>query len=204
MPISRSGDEGGDPHLSKWPYFKPLLFLKDIVKVRVSSGNCTKQKLEKADYVNPEGALDDDGQAEAETDDVSNQGSSNLNAASETLPSPVRQKRKRDTSSWNDRMLCIEEKKLALLERKSKRTGASEGMLHFFKSLMPHVEKIPANRELAFRRRVEDLVDEFAYGIKPSEPLQILEPAIYSSPSSSATFIYPGSNDDETPNFFDL
>lgn len=182
IPINRSRDEGDGPCVSKWPYFKSLLFLRDIVRARASSGNCTNQKLEIDGVIKAESEICDGGQAEeVETEDEEsirdNQGSVNINAASETLLTPG-QKRKRDTSSWSDRMLRIEEQKLEyLLEKKSKKMDASERMLYFLKSLMPHIEKIPENRELAFRRRVEWLVDEFAYDIKLPESPTVLQVA---------------------------
>lgn len=40
--------------------------------------------------------------------------------------------------------------------------------LHFFKSIIPHVRKIPEPKLLTFRGRMQSIVEEFAYGPNPT------------------------------------
>lgn len=42
--VPRSGDGASTSYEPKWPYYKSLLFLKDIIKARKSSGKLTKWK----------------------------------------------------------------------------------------------------------------------------------------------------------------
>jgi len=61
--------------------------------------------------------------------------------------------------------------------------------LLFFRSLLPHVNNIPANMKLRFRSRIERVVDEFAYPPVSSTfqhyPFSL---SSSSSPSASPTF----------------
>ena len=58
----------------------------------------------------------------------------------------------------------------------------------FFRSLLPHVNNIPANIKLRFRNRIQQVVDEFVY--PPASPT--FQPCPFSlsssSPSASSTF----------------
>ena len=41
----RSGDPGGESYEPKWPHYRSLLFLKDIVKPRTSSSNLKSDRI---------------------------------------------------------------------------------------------------------------------------------------------------------------
>lgn len=43
LPVSHSGDSGGEEESSRWPHFKTLLFLKDQFIPRRSTGNLTNK-----------------------------------------------------------------------------------------------------------------------------------------------------------------
>nr|KAH0807391.1 hypothetical protein GEV33_015401 [Tenebrio molitor] len=63
-------------------------------------------------------------------------------------------------------VLDIEKKKLDLLTQKVRKREANDQEdenLLFFKSLLPHIKKIQPERILAFRGRIQELVQEFAY-----------------------------------------
>jgi len=49
-----------------------------------------------------------------------------------------------------------------LEEAMNNRQPENEDLL-FFRSLLPHVNNIPANMKLRFRNRIQQVVDEFAY-----------------------------------------
>lgn len=52
----------------------------------------------------------------------------------------------------------------------------------FFKSILPHMRKIPESKLLSFRGRVQCLVEEYAYGHDPTPTEFVLEIPIKSSP----------------------
>jgi hypothetical protein len=56
----------------------------------------------------------------------------------------------------------------------------------FFRSLLPHVNNIPANMKLRFRNRIQQVVSEFAY--PPASSTFQHCPFSLSSSSTSSTF----------------
>lgn len=80
--------------------------------------------------------------------------------------STVKTASKRPKKSLNDQILDIEHQKLKFLQEKEmarqKRTDAENEHLLFFKSLLPHIDKIPQHMVLSFRNRIQSVVDEFA------------------------------------------
>lgn len=93
-------------------------------------------------------------------------------------------KRKRDSNSFNEEMIEIEHQKLRYLQEKAnkrQREVDEDDHSSFFKSLLPHVRKIPPNKILSFRGRIQQIVDEYAYG---QSALYVPTPLI--SPSGSA------------------
>jgi hypothetical protein len=53
--------------------------------------------------------------------------------------------------------------KAKVLEEAIKNRQPENEDLLFFRSLLPHVNNIPANMKLRFRNRIQQVVDEFAY-----------------------------------------
>jgi hypothetical protein len=74
-----------------------------------------------------------------------------------------------------------------LEEAVKNRQPENEDLL-FFRSLLSHVNNIPANMKLRFRNHIQQVADEFAYPPASSTfqpcPFSLLS----SSPSSSSTF----------------
>ena len=58
----------------------------------------------------------------------------------------------------------------------------------FYRSLLPHVNNIPANMKLRFRNRIQQVVDDFAYPPASSRFKHCPFSLQSSSPSSSSTF----------------
>lgn len=56
--------------------------------------------------------------------------------------------------------------------------------LMFFKSLLPHVKRIPAVQKLTFRSRLQELVQQFAYPVPAISPL----PDTHGSSSSASAY----------------
>ncbi|CAG9760048.1 unnamed protein product [Ceutorhynchus assimilis] len=109
-------------------------------------------------------------------------------------------KRKLDSGSCNEEKLKIERQKVQYLQEKANRRSREvekDDNSSFFKSLLPHVRKIPPNKILSFRGRIQQMVDEYAYGHGPmyhgpyvttpqiSPYSGIAEGSAYSSSSSS-------------------
>jgi len=98
-------------------------------------------------------------------------------------------KRNAVNAKYNETIIAIEKQKAKFLEETIKnRQPGNEGLL-FFRSLLPHVNNIPANMKLRFRNRIQQVVDEFAYPPASSTfqhcPFSL---SSSSSPSSSSTF----------------
>lgn len=207
IPPTRSGD-GAIPVLPKWHYFTALLFLKDVVKPRSATGNLTRTKSqltpdidERAETADTETISSHDSVFSTspspryqEDDHESSKPSTSRMSMSQTTP----QQKKRPKKSINDEILHIEQQKLNLLQEKQKsrlrenQLNESNEHFSFFKSLMPHVEKIPQHMILSFRNKIQSVVEEFAY---PANPL-------YNSSTYSSTSNYSYLSVDDSRNTF--
>lgn len=157
---------------TKWPYFEALLFMKGMVKARKPAGNASnddssnlkydmliKEELEDRGNIDHLGSTlfngNDDETYVAYTPSQSNS------------PGPILAKRRRP--SWDDNLskslLHIEEQKLHYLQEKIKNKSEGDEDEMFFKSLLPHTRKIKDSMKMAFRIKVQQLVDEYAYRI---------------------------------------
>mgnify|MGYP000701668958 CR=1 FL=1 len=186
MPLSRSGD-AGNTYTSKWPYFNLMLFLKDVVRPRSSSGNLSKasiphdvNKLDDTQFT----TLDPADPSTATPPPLSPQQETSENYGQENQTPPAQEcsyiqtkkKRQRPTQTFNEALLEIERKKLEYITEKSEHKRQKENEseddehLHFFKSLLPHVRKIPQSKQLSFRNRVQELVEQYAYQQHFSSP----------------------------------
>ncbi|CAF4891549.1 unnamed protein product [Pieris macdunnoughi] len=184
---SRSGDEATTVY-PKWPYFKPLLFLKPMVKARLTTGSLTRQRS----HSNSAVSLDSETEYTQTTNDHDcslSPGPSNMedtDASDQPTVSPAmpvsKIALKRPKRTINDKLLDIENQKLKFLQdkeksRQNRTTDADNEHILFFKSLIPHIEKIPQHMLLSFRNRIQSVVDEFAY-----QSLQ------YGNPSSMSNY----------------
>lgn len=191
-PPPRSGDSG-DRAESKWPYFKSLMFLLGIVKPRTSASNLKSNNNSEHQDENVElvshnensetGPMKGIQEIESQAFDIqlgSQQtqpdGSQQIQPTRTNSPSSENflRKRKRPdgNAKYNQQILSIEEKKASLLERVINERGCTTDNDDelFFRSLLPHVSKIPQHLKLRFRNRVQMLVDEFAYEL--NNPIQ--------------------------------
>lgn len=165
LPPPRSGDSGDRPE-SKWPYFKSLMFLLGIVKARTSASNLKKPENENEDLVSHYVSKETDSQQDVQ--EIDNQVSDDqrqqaqMNSPSSDVFSRKR-KRNNANKNYNQEMLDLETKKASLLERVINDRGSDDDDALFFRSLLPHVSKIPQHLKMRFRSRVQMIVDEFAY-----------------------------------------
>lgn len=72
---------------------------------------------------------------------------------------------------YDKNILDIERKIQQLIEMANPKQGQDdEEDMMFFKSLLPHVKRIPDTQKLTFRSRLQELVQQFAYEV-PTTPL---------------------------------
>ncbi|KAF5272482.1 hypothetical protein FQR65_LT17392 [Abscondita terminalis] len=224
VPKTRSGDPAPN-YTVKWPYFQSLLFLKDIVKSRTSGGNCAaiiqstevegdtsernnEVSIEETD-IDLNTLPNDDSITVPNSDKTENiEVDSKKHSSQMMTKQKTAIKRKSNNYSWNEEIIKIEQQKLQYLQEKAnKRSREADGDDHnsFFNSLLPHVRKIPPNKILSFRGRVQQIVDEYAYG---QSSLYVATPQVspYSSSVYSSSSLYSASvpsaydTESETPN----
>jgi hypothetical protein len=203
----RSGDPGGESYESKWPHYGSLLFLKDVVKPRASSSNLKSDKrppIPSDDKTDDSLQRGDSGEPEAYNDneDLSfmqsgkrdeNQDDGEVMSQDRSVLLDNLRKRKRDgvNAKYNETIIEIEKQKVELLEEAIKNSQPENEDLLFFRSLLPHVNNIPAYMKLRFRNRIQQVVDEFAYPLTSStfKPYQFSLSS--APPSTSSTYSLP-------------
>lgn len=190
----KSGAGADEVITCKWQYFNALSFLKDIVKARKSSGNCSMLKTSNADqivqqqstspeihdeveYTEPENMTQDQfNVSEIDNDEIpaiagpSETGEETSKAKRSKLHTVERVKRVR-RDDYTTSMLEIERKKLEILSQKKiakEDKEPEDEHLLFFKTLLPHVRKIRPEHILPFRAKIQDIVQQFAYPISYS------------------------------------
>lgn len=181
---SRSGSSADASVSSSWPYFKQLLFLKDILRPDRRDSNLTQNEpVEETE----EGSMDDDNETQA-----SEAGQDSHYTQNSEPPSPIsvandhssressisrskRAKRCRPDfeciAKKNDEIIAIEKQKLEILEREQNLTDDDD--LCFFKSLLPHMKKLPSTTKLRIRSKMQELVlTELEALDRPQNPVQ--------------------------------
>ncbi|KAK8397094.1 hypothetical protein O3P69_004634 [Scylla paramamosain] len=103
-----------------------------------------------------------------------------------TRPKKKGANKRSKTDDFNQSILDIEQQKIQYLKEKINRKQDKEDDedLMFFKSLLPHVKRIPAVQKLTFRSRLQELVQQFAY------PVPAISPLPYTHDSSSSASAY--------------
>lgn len=178
----RSGDAAETVTESKWPYFKSMLFLKDIVRPRASSSNLKPKAPTATDYgedkrednINlhaeeEEKDNDDLNETENPNENETETQTAELNQPANPPPENPRKRRRMmaNNTFYNERILQLEQQKLNTIQSVFQREPENDDMM-FFKSLLPFISKIPTERKLRFRSRIQEVVEEFAF----MEPLQ--------------------------------
>lgn len=220
-PVSRSGDGADNCHQSKWIYFQPLLFLKDIVAPRVSSGSinsyslpatpggkCTEPHQVYIDNAEAEQSLQTSVATESpestdqfpvtvervmeETEDGRQVRFTGGAGILPQTPSTFQMtKRKSRQDDHYQRMCDIEERKLQYLCDKQARKRDNEdgdADLMFLKALLPHIRLIPQHLKLRFQRKVQGVIEEFAYGnIQNSSQINVQTESPYQYQSYSTS-----------------
>jgi len=119
-----------------------------------------------------------------------NQDDGEVNSQERPLIKDNPRKRKLDevNARYNEIIITIEKQKAKFLEEAMKNRQPENEELLFFRSLLPHVDNIPANMKLRFRNRIQEIVDEFAYPPASSSFQHCPFSLSSSSPSASSTF----------------
>lgn len=164
IPTAYSGD-AGNAYTSKWPFFKSLLFLKDIATPRCSTGNLTLNNQEKTNTI-PYGDQIEIEDMEDIVNEDNYQVSEPLSPESSRCSLGMRKKR-RHLTTFNEAMLAIEQEKHYLKQSTNETKEGDDEHLLFFKSLLPHVCRIPQHIQLTLRNRIHEVVEQFAYHTQP-------------------------------------
>jgi hypothetical protein len=117
-------------------------------------------------------------------DENQDDGEDNSQERSLLQDNPRKRKRNGVNAKYNETIIAIELQKTKFLEEAIKNRQPENEDLLFFRSLLPHINNIPANMKLRFRNRIQQVVDEFAY-LKASLTCSQLSS---SSPLASSTF----------------
>ncbi|XP_045123377.1 uncharacterized protein LOC123511495 [Portunus trituberculatus] len=204
IPPGRSGDVAGDAPTSKWQYFELLLFLKDVVKARASTGNLSGvltshavvTSLPKSPQVRYQMATveptlgTEEGASSSHTKDIHERKDEVREKQWFTSPATRRKKKgaskRSKTDDYNHSILDIEQQRIKYLKEKinHKEDKEDDEDQMFFKSLLPHVKRIPAVQKLTFRSRLQELVQQFAYPVPEISPL----PDTHDSSSSASAY----------------
>lgn len=193
--LPQTDDSTDNVSVSKWPHFQKLTFLKDHAKPRTHSGNLsslvqgiaeedTQLSMESEDNV--EVKEEPDEKIDIEDIDVALFKSETSDSLLETP------ERELESNDFPESLLEIERQNVAYLEPTRSVLEEDEHML-FFKSLLPHVRKIPESRILSFRSQLQELVGQYVYGIHPcsrpssSSPSPSLPHGERNVPSSTTT-----------------
>jgi len=93
---------------------------------------------------------------------------------------------------YNETIITTEKQKAKFLEEAMKNHQPENEELLFFRSLLPHVNNIPANMKLRFRNLIQQVVDELAYPPASSTfqhcPFSLSSSSSPPPPSASSTF----------------
>ncbi|KAF5293837.1 hypothetical protein FQR65_LT10975 [Abscondita terminalis] len=152
----------------------------DTVKPRASKVNCSQTTLNENLSENQVPDMDENSapdlsvQNENSFEQTENKPDNNSHSQNDVISPTVSHtapKRKRSQmDSFNVEMVNIEKQKLEILKAKKENLKTDDEDMIFFKSLLPNVQKIPPNLKFSFRKRVRDIVNNFAYGQITSVP----------------------------------
>lgn len=154
----RSGDAAETATEPKWPYFKQMLFLKDIVTPRVSSSNLKpkaptmtdKRKVERENHVSQfadEQETDDVdlNVSETETSTGNVTETQHVEFNEPTSPTASQPRKRKRVTLYNEKILQLEQQKINTIQSALQKEPDNDDIM-FFKSLLPFVSKIPTEK----------------------------------------------------------
>lgn len=165
LQTSRSGDAGGNSKKPKWAYFENMLFLRETLTARPSSGNITISEDDGEANDNPDKDCDDNIQNESHDTDEGSEKNEGINEndtfrtpASEILINKHRKslnKNKTKKENIHEQLLRIEQKKLETFTSLSANSGDSD--YHFLMSLLPIMKQLPPLKNMQMRLNIQQL-----------------------------------------------
>ncbi|XP_028136683.1 uncharacterized protein LOC114331341 [Diabrotica virgifera virgifera] len=124
----------------KWPYFKKMTFLKDIVAPRACSSKLRPKTITTLDEDDIEAQFDQPAILSA-SDIISVMGTNAL---------------------YDEKRLQLEQQKINNMQSTFQQEPYNDDLM-FFKSLLPFVSKIPIEHKLRFRNHIQQVVQDYAF-----------------------------------------
>lgn len=161
-----SSTSGEDLDSIKWPYFRPLSFLKDVVKPRQTSSGSDVVLTVPVDPASINGEVKEESQDTivegygSEPEYFCSAPSLQEGSISHT---PISNPRKRFRSSEHSNYQETEKRGPRFLKTGEEIREPDDEDLLFFRSLLPHVRHIQPAQKLLLRRKILEVVSNFLY-----------------------------------------
>ncbi|XKL67305.1 hypothetical protein PGB90_002796 [Kerria lacca] len=174
----RSGDKKDSEPTKIWPYFKMLIFLENCMQRRKLQGSIPLDEESYEEFVDDVDVVNVTPKKSVEPDCSAQLGSS---TPKKTFRSPKKfLKTKIKSKSTDEKFLKIEEAKLKYTQNSDKRNDSD---YQFLISLLSYLKKIPDNRKMLVRTKLQQIfLNEEAHSHPPCE-LPRLSSYVSSSPS---------------------
>ncbi|XP_072389738.1 uncharacterized protein [Diabrotica undecimpunctata] len=185
-------EDAAEPAEPKWPYFKNMIFLKDIVTTRASSRYLRAAEIEQEHSRDDEAETDTTGLNEGERESPNDEDATETQFDQPRILSASQSKRRRMMATntlYNQQILQLEQQKINTIQNNFQREPDNDDLL-FFKSLLPFVSKIPIEQKLRFRNHIQQVVEHYAFmgiALQPPSAGLLTIASSHASPASSTT-----------------
>lgn len=162
-PKKRSGDEGGVIKESKWAYFKCMEFLKDQFQRRQLQGNVPNVAIFDEDIQNSTTTFPPDPtEVENESQAQSLESSQNITNETPTLnyDTPQRKIAKMNNATVVKKLMMLEEQKIQIFKERNSASLNQDPDYHFLMSLLPYLRKVPEERKMIVRTKLQQVFCE--------------------------------------------
>lgn len=185
LPLPKTGDPAPEDEVD-WPYFKSLLFLRDVFEKRPTSGNLPETEgepdvdeeddRENVDLTSPTPTPSSSSPSVEHYSASTSRTKTTKSSSAEAPTTPKNpdnlgyRKRYAPMEMIGKGLLDIEKEKMKI--RKEKEMAAvdkNDEDVAFFASLLPHVRKLSPVKKLQFRTKIQQLLLESAYGTGSEE-----------------------------------
>lgn len=196
-PKKRSGDEGGIIKEPRWVHFKSMEFLKDQFQKRQLQGNVSSETTFDVDTQNSTTTFSPDPYDPNDPDDEnlmikSPQNTTNTTTPPQNFSAPQKKVAKMNNTTAVKQLIMLEEQKLQFFKEKNSASRNEDPDYHFLMSLLPYLRKIPEERKMFVRTKLqqvfceEDLLGEFR-GQHTLQPTHRPAPSVSSCSSSTSS-----------------
>ncbi|XP_026816455.1 uncharacterized protein LOC113555989 [Rhopalosiphum maidis] len=195
-PKKRSGDEGGIIKESRWVHFKSMEFLKDQFQKRQLQGNVSSETTFDVDTQNSTTTFSPDPDDPDDPDNEnlmikSPQNTPNTTTPPQNLSASQKKVAKMNNANAVKQLMILEEQKLQFFKEKNSASRNEDLDYHFLMSLLPYLRKIPEERKMFVRIKLqqvfceEDILGEFR-GQHTLQPTHRPPPSVLSCSSSTS------------------